>query len=95
MIEYTPFIERRERIKAFRFTKPEQAQDIASVFGSWSFELRTSDDTHFELDIAVKDGPETYTQRVNFGDWIIQPPWNHKPRVIPNNEFYQAWEEDK
>lgn len=96
MVDFKKYIERRQRVEAFQFVDPIQAVDIARTFRSTSINLEVTDEFDWHVDIAVQDGPTTYTQRVNRGDWITREPWSVEfPRVIPAKEFPIAWEEEK
>ena len=102
--EFKPFIERRERIEAFRFMSAQQAPDVARALGADDFEFHYVDHKlHMVAKVPVYNhatGHTSYTEtRVNQGDFIARPRPNgwaaQRAEVVPQTEFGDLWEADK
>lgn len=94
MIEFKPYVERRQRVEAFQFIEASQAERVAYYLGAHDYTLHSDDDGwNFWVEAAAFTGDQMLLVRVGRGDWLVRK--GRRVDVVPHAEFYRAWEEEK
>jgi len=97
-MEFSDFVERRERCRAVRFMDMSQASEIAKFFNPSSYSVRRSDQV-FTLEIETQDWQSGATEKIvcNYGDFIVEGRDNggnySDYHVMDRREFRDRFEE--